>query len=147
MSCEIYGCVHGPDRLWRLQKSYPDLIRGKLTSSYWTCWLHCLQSRCSELPICKIYPLICKFCTAFYQHIEKNLPVLKGKIWNLISFLFELLESSISDIHFSCEDPSSFISALLSSTSSPKAMKHFMSSIIKLCSSMLKIHSIYLPVY
>lgn len=57
-------------------------------------------------------------------------------------FSLWIVGSSVSDIHFSCEDPSSSISTL-SSICSLKLMKHFMSSIIKLCSSMLKITSIY----
>lgn len=110
MSCEIYGCVHGPDRLQRIQKSYPDLNRGKLTSSYSTCWLQCLQSRCSELPVWEIYPLICKFCTAFYQHIEKKSASPQRKNMKFNFFSLWVVGSSVSDIHFSCEDPSSFIS-------------------------------------
>lgn len=39
-----------------------------------------------------------------------------------------MLESSMSDLHFSCEDPFSFRSALLSNISSLKLMKNFMSS-------------------
>lgn len=58
---------------------------------------------------------------------RRSLPVLREKC-DLISFLLEMLEGSISDLHFSCEDPFSIRSALLSNISSLKLLKHFMSS-------------------
>ena len=144
MSCEIYIYVHGPDRLQRLQRSYPDFISSKLTSSYWICWLYSLQLRCSELPIWEIYCIIFKFYTPSYKCIEKIYQYIRKKKW-FNSFSPGIIGKFNKWTSLCCEDSSSFISALRSDIPSPKVHKAFLSCIRKGCSyfSILKIQNIY----